>query len=41
MSIHNQCFRAQKKKKNIIIFHLKVIIFTAVKIAVYCMGVLS
>ena len=31
MCTHNQCFRA--KKKNIIIFHLKINIFTAVK---YC-----
>ena len=32
MCTHNQCFRA--KKKNIIIFHLKINIFTAVK---YCL----
>ena len=31
MCTHNQCFRA--KKKTIIIFHLKINIFTAVK---YC-----
>ena len=31
MGIHNQCFRA--KKGNIIIFHLKIYIFTALK---YC-----
>ena len=32
MCTHNQCFRA-KTEKNIIIFHLKINIFTAVK---YC-----
>ena len=31
MCTHNQCFRA--KKKNIVIFHLKINSFTAVK---YC-----
>ena len=32
MCTHNQCFTAKKTKKNII-FHLKIVIFTAVK---YC-----
>ena len=42
MCTHNQCFRA-KKKKNIILFHLKINISTAVKyccnIAWACLGI--
>ena len=35
MSTQNQCFGAKKKKKNITILHLKIIIFSAVKYLLY------
>ena len=39
MCTQNPCFEPKKKKKKMKNFHPKIIIFTAVKIAVCCMSV--